>query len=173
MFAFLPRRSLASARSLLRYGSSCVVCCLVVPSVLCRHHAREFPLHLIRLKRFNRCGFYPIIHRLRAAMSCAIQSHRVHHLSLLARPVIFLVCLFLACGRMMRCRVLRPACLVGWRPAPLPVSPSRHPARRTGRGWRGVACLLFSSGLLRCSRAGVRFLFLGRVRCRDACGELD
>lgn len=45
-------------------------CCLVVPSVLCRHHAREFPLHLIRLKRFNRCGFYPIIHRLRVAMSC-------------------------------------------------------------------------------------------------------
>lgn len=29
-----------------------------------------------------------------------------------------------------------------------------------------------SSGLWRCSRAGVRFLFLGRVRCRDVCGEL-
>lgn len=58
-------------------------------------------------------------------------------------------------------------------PPPFPVPPPRHPARRTGRGWRGIACLLFSSGLLRCPRAGVRFIFLGRVRCRNACGELD
>lgn len=96
-------------------------------------------------------------------------------LSRRCRAVIVFVGLFLSCGRMVRCRVLRPACLVGWRLAPFPRSPSpfRHPARRTGRGWRGAACLLFSSGLLRCSRAGVRFLFLGRVRCRDACGELD
>lgn len=38
--------------------------------------------------------------------------------------------------------ILRPACLVGWRPAPFPASPSRHPARRTGSGWRGVAACL-------------------------------
>lgn len=57
--------------------------------------------------------------------------------------VIFFVCLFLSCWRMVRCGVLRPACLVGRRPAPFPVPPSRHPARRTGMGWRGVAaCLL-------------------------------
>ena len=36
-----------------------------------------------------------------------------------------------------------------------------------------LACLFVSSGLLRCARAGVRFLFLGRVRCCGACGELD
>lgn len=36
-----------------------------------------------------------------------------------------------------------------------------------------LACLFVSSGSLRRSRAGVRFLSLGRVRCRGVCGELD
>lgn len=46
-----------------------------------------------------------------------------------------------------------------------------------GRGGDGVmlplACLFASSDLWRCPRAGVRFLSLGRVRCRGVCGELD
>lgn len=150
-------------------------CCLVIPSVLCRHHAREFPLHLIRLKRFNRCGFYPIIHRLRVAMSCYSIPSGSSSLSLLTRSVIFLVCLFLACGRMMRCRVLRPARLVDRRFATFPASPI-SPSCPDGRGADGVmlslACLFASSDLWRCPRAGVRFLSLGRVRCHDVCGEL-
>ena len=56
---------------------------------------------------------------------------------------------------------------------PFPVPPSCPPDGE-GMAWccRLLACLLVSSGLLRCARAGVRFLFLCRVRCRDVCGEL-
>lgn len=82
------------------------------PSVLCRYHAREFPLHLIRLKRFNRCGF--LSNHPSVACGDAISFNPIWPiLSLLARSAISLVVLFLACGRMMRCRVLRPARLIG------------------------------------------------------------
>lgn len=82
----------------------------------CRFHAiiacREFPLHLIRLKRFNRCGF--LSNHPSVACGDAISFNPIWPiLSLLARSAISLVVLFLACGRMMRCRVLRSACLVG------------------------------------------------------------
>ena len=54
-----------------------------------------------------------------------------------------------------------------------PVPPSCPPDGE-GMAWccRLLACLFVSSGLLRCARASVRFLFLCRVRCRDVCGEL-
>ena len=84
---------------------------------------RASPPRSIWLKRFNRCGFlspHPSI----ACVDVMPPSCLV--LSLLARSVIFLICLFLAYVRMVRCRVLRSACLVDWRSAPVsrfPVPP--------------------------------------------------
>lgn len=137
----MPCRSLAPARSLLRDGSPAGR----VAWLFCRFHAvisrRASPPRSMCLKRFNRCGVlsnHPSI-----ACGDAMPFNPIGFiLSLLACSVIFLVGLLITCERMVRCRVLRPACLVGRRPAPLLVPPFRHPARRTGRGWRGVvACL--------------------------------
>lgn len=99
-------RSLATAaRFILR------VVLLAVPSVPCRHRARASPPPSIWLKRFNRCGF--LFNHLSVACGDVMSFNSIGFvISLLARPVIFLVGLFLACGRIRRCRVLRPAFLV-------------------------------------------------------------
>lgn len=93
---------------------------------------------------------------------------------LLARPAIFIVCLFIACVRMMRCRVLRPACLVGWRLIPRFLVPPSCPTDGERMAWccRLLVCSYhrdcYGVFVLACG-----FLFLCRVRCCGVCGELD
>lgn len=172
LFAFLPRRSLASARSLLRYGSSCWSCCLVVPSVPCRHRSSFALVSFDLVKAFQSMRF-----SIQSSIGCVrrchvIQFHRVRHLS--ACPSRHLprrsVPRLRADGAMLGSASRSPRRLAARFPFP------RHAILPDGRGGDGVvlslACLFASSDLWRCPRAGVRFLSLGRVRCHDACGEL-
>lgn len=71
------------------------------------------------LKRFNRCGFLSRHPSVACGDVMPFNNPLWLILSLLASSVIFLVRLFISCGRMVRCLVLRPAHLVGWRPAPV------------------------------------------------------
>lgn len=94
---------------------------------------RASPLRSMWLKRFNRCGF--LSNHPSVACDDVMSFNPIGFiLSLLARPVIFLVCLFLACGRMMRCRVLHSACLVGRRPAHASRSPVPPSCPTDGEG---------------------------------------
>lgn len=136
LLASLPCRSLAIARSLLRFGSSCWACCLTVPSsFLCRHRVRASPPRSIYLKRFNWCGFLSHHPSVACVDVMPFNPPPPVSFSLLVCSVIFLICLFIACERMARCRpgsAFRSPYRLAVCPR-FPFPPFRPSARRTGR----------------------------------------
>lgn len=134
----LPACFLAVPLSRLRsfaipWGFACGARCLTILSVLFRHRFVVRPASFNVFKAFQSVRF-----SIQSSIGCVRRYHVIHPigfaLSLFTRSAIFLVVLFLAYGRMARCRgsAFRFPCRLAARP-PFSVSPFRPSARRTGR----------------------------------------